>query len=61
MATLERVTVKIYPMNEQSNPYIVTFEHTAPNFVSAKLLDRIVQLLREEFIAEGAEHINFIR
>jgi len=57
MATLERVIVKIYPMNEQSNPYIVTFEHIAPFFVSMKLQERIFALLQEEFIAEGVENI----
>ena len=57
MATLEKITVKIYPMSEEHRPYIVTFEHTAPSFISVKLQEHIFRLLNEEYVAEGVENI----
>lgn len=59
MATLEKVIVKIHPMNEQSEPYVITFEHTAPNFIAHKLAGDIHKLLREQYVAEGAEAIRW--
>lgn len=59
MATLEKVIVKVFPMNEDSKPYVISFEHTAPNFVASKLAEDIFDLLKTEFIAAGAENIKY--
>jgi len=57
MATLEKITVKIYPMSEAHQPYVVTFEHIAPSFISLKLQENIFRLLEEGYVAEGVQNI----
>lgn len=59
MSTLEKVTVKIFALNPETdrNPYVITFETTVPFYQARNLHKRIEEVLREEFVAEGVENI----
>ena len=57
--TLEKVTVKIFALDPSTdkNPYTLSFETTVPFYLARKLQARIERILREEFVADGAENI----
>ena len=61
MQRTERIIIKVYPMNEQANPYVITCEHAAPCSTAAVIAKDIEYLLRSEFIAEGVRNISRVR